>query len=299
MPSGIASFLPPAERHALSRLALLSRYVVEGNLSGAHRSPQRGASSEFADHRAYISGDDPKHIDWKVFGRTDRHFVRRYEDETNLRVYLVLDRSGSMGYASRKTPKFRYAAHLAAAIGYVVVKARDSVGLFLHSDRVDAELPPGNSFLHLNNLLQVVADTEPARSTKIADTLHRVAETIRKRALVVILSDLFDDPAEIALALAHFRKQRHDVILFHVLDPMEVDFDFARGTLFEDMETGETLAVDPRALGPEYRRAFGEFLDAQRRACSEMNIDYRLARTDAPVETFVRAYLEERRRLSK
>jgi len=299
MATGIASFLKPEQLHKLARLTLQSRYVVEGNLAGAHRSPQRGASSEFADHRAYIQGDDPKHIDWKVLGRTDRYFVRRYEDETNLRVYLVLDRSASMGYAGDKVSKYAYAAHLAAAIGYVVVKARDSIGLFLHADKIEAKVAAGNSFLHLNNMLKIVAESKPASTTEIAQTLHQVAETVRKRALIVILSDLFGENEEISLALAHFRKQRHDVILFHVLDPTEIDFPFRKGAQFEDMETKETVTVDPRAMAEDYKKVFGEFMAACRQTCAEMNIDYRLVRTDHGIESFVRAYLEERRRLSK
>jgi uncharacterized protein (DUF58 family) len=299
MADGIATFLNAQELRRLGRLTLLSRYVVEGNLSGAHRSPQRGASSEFADHKAYAIGDDPKKIDWKVFGRTDRYYVRRYEDETNLRVYLVLDRSGSMGYGSGDVTKYRFASRLAAAIGYVVVKARDSVGLFLQSDRIDAQMEARNSFLHLNNVLRQIQRSEPAASTLLAQTLHQVAEAVHKRALIVILSDLFDDPDETHRALSHFRKQRHDVIVFHVLDPMEIDFAFRKGALFEDMETGETITVDPRALAGEYRQVMGEFLDRYRRLCAALSVDYRLARTDQSLELFVRAYLEERRRLSK
>lgn len=299
MAEGIVDFLNPEELHKLGRLTLMSRYVVEGNLAGTHRSPQRGSSSEFADYRAYIPGDDPKNIDWKVLARTDRYFVRRYEDETNLRVYLVLDRSASMGYTSHRITKFRHACHLAAALGYVIVKERDSVGVFVHSNEIESAVPPGSSFLHLNNLLKLVAEAKPASTTRIAPTLHEIAESIHKRALVVILSDLFDEPEEVALALSHFRKQRHDVIIFHVLDPMEIDFSFRKGARFEDMESGETIDVDPRALAREYRTVFSEFMETYRRSCAEMNIDYRLVRTDQGIESFVRAYLEERRRLSK
>lgn len=299
MTEGIAAFLKPGELHKLARLALLSRYVVEGNLAGAHRSPQKGSSSEFADHRSYIQGDDPKHIDWKVFGRTDRYFVRRYEDETNLRVYLILDGSASMGYGDGDMTKYRYASHLAAAIGYVVVKARDSVGLFLHSDKIDVKLEAVNSFLHLNNLLKVVQKNEPHSTTEIAKSLHQAAESARKRALIVVISDLFGDPDEINLAFAHLRKMRHDVIVFHVLDPTEIDFPFKQGAQFEDMETKETITVDPRAMAADYARVFGEFMEKYRKACAEMKIDYRLAKTDQGIESFVRAYLEERRRLSK
>lgn len=299
MARGIASFLTPDELQRLGRLALQSRSIVEGNLAGRHRSPLKGASSEFADHRSYIPGDDPRHIDWKVFGRTERYFVRRYEEETNLRVYLVIDRSASMGYGSGKTTKYAFACRLAAALGYVVVKSKDSVGLYLYSDKVTASMGARNSYRHLDNLLGVLSEQRPGKATATADTLHRVAESVRKRALIVIFSDLFDESESFRQALAHFRKQRHDVILFHVLDPAEIDFPFAKGAEFEDLETHEKLPVDPRRLAEEYRRVFAEFLDGCRKPCAELNIDYRLARTDQSPELFARAYLEERKRLSK
>ncbi len=299
MSRGIASFLSPAELHRLGRLTLQSRSVVEGNLAGRHRSPLKGASSEFADHRSYFPGDDPRHIDWKVFGRTERYFVRRYEEETNLRVYLVIDHSASMGYGSGAASKYAFACRLAAAIGYVVLRSKDSVGLYLYSDTVTAALDARNSFRHLDHLLGVLAGQKPGRATATAATLNRVAESVRKRALIVIFSDLFDEGEPLRQALAHFRKQHHDVILFHVLDPAEIDFPFVKGAEFEDLESGERLPVDPRRLAADYRRVFAEFLDACRKPCAELHIDYRLARTDQSAELFARAYLEERTRLSK
>ena len=299
MAEGISAFLNPGEIQKLGRLVLLSRYVVEGNLAGAHRSPQRGASTEFADHRAYIEGDDPKRIDWKVLGRSDRYYVKRYEDETNLRVYLALDRSASMGYGIGNVTKYQYACHLAAALAYLVVKAHDSVGLFLHSDKVDLVVEPGNTFLHLNNMLKRLQETQPGSSTKIGDTLHLIAESIHKRALIIILSDLLGAPEEIRSPLAHFRRNHHDVIVFHVLDPTEIELPFRNGARFEDMETGEDLAVDPPSVAAAYRELFGQFMARCRKVCAEMNIDYRLARTDCDTGNFIRTYMEGRRRLSR
>jgi len=302
MAGGIARYLTPEQLQRLSRLTLNSRLVVEGNLAGRHRSPLRGASTEFADHRAYIEGDDPRRIDWKVFGRTERYFVRRYEDETNLRVYLAVDRSASMGYSSgARRSKYDYACHLAAAIGYVVVKARDSVGLCLYSDRTHIFLAARNTLVHLDHLLSVLAEHPPALGTPTAtaSTLHELAESVRKRALIVLFSDLFDDGEAIHHALAHFRKQHHDVILFHVLDPDEIDFPFRRGAEFEDMENRERLLVDPRRLAAEYRAIVADFLEQCRKSCLDLNMDYRLARTDQPFDRLVQAYLEERKRLSR
>ena len=299
MAEGIKKFLKPDTIHKLHRLVLESRYVVEGNLAGAHRSPQKGVSSEFADHRSYMPGDDPKRLDWKVLGRTDRYYIKRYEDETNLRVYLLIDQSASMGYGSGPLTKYAYACQLAAAFGYVVVKARDSVGLFTFSDKIKARMEPSNSLLHLNNMLKMVDMHHPGSTTQMAGALHQIAESVRKRALIVIFSDLFDDTPEVMKALAHFRKQRHDVIVMHVLDPMEIELSFRKGGEFIDMETNEKITVDPRAIVKAYGEVFGQFMDTCRKGCAEMSIDYRLARTDREMEIFARAYLEERKRCSR
>jgi len=299
---GISAFLNPAEMHKLGRLVLLSRYTVEGNLAGAHRSPLRGPSSEFADHKSYGIGDETKHIDWRVFARTDKYFIKRYEDETNLRVYFALDRSASMNYASGDGPtKFQFACHLMAALGYVIVKARDSVGLFLHAEKVDVRMDAANSFQHLNNMLKHVQahPPDPNGGTGIAQTLHEIASSIRRRALVVVISDLLGDEAAVVKALAHLRKQRHDVLVFQTLDPAEIDLTFKKPCELHDLETGEHLPVNPRGLADEYRKVFGAFLEQYKKACAGMNIDYRLVRTDQALESFVRAYLEERRRLSR
>lgn len=297
---GIAAYLKAEEMHKLGRLVLLSRYVVEGNLAGAHRSPLRGPSSEFADHKAYGLGDDPKHIDWRVLARTDRYFVKRFEDETNLRVYIALDRSASMGYSSdpSKPTKFEHACHLAAALGYVTVKARDSVGLFLHSDKVDLRVEAANSLQHLNNLLKKVQQNPPESTTGIADALHEIAGSVRRRALIIVISDLLGDEDAIQVALAHLRKQRHDVIVLQTLDPAEIDLSLKKATELTDLETGERMAVNPRGIADEYRKVFGEFLERYQKACAGLNIDYRLVRTDQGIETFVRAYLQERRRMA-
>ena len=300
MAEGISSFLKPAELQKLGRMVLQSRYVVEGSLAGRHRSPNKGSSTEFAEHRNYNPGDDPKHLDWKVLGRTDRYFVRRYEDETNLRVYLVIDRSASMGYASEGLPrKFDFACHLAAAFGYVVVKGKDSAGMYVYGAKINAAVGARNSISHLNNALMALKKLQPASTTATAQSLHRVADDIRRRALVVLFSDLFDEQADVIRAVAHFRKLHHDVIVFHILDPMEVDLSFKKGAEFVDMETNEALVVDPRAIADDYRKVFGEFLEGYRKPFQEMNVDYRMVKTSEPVDQFVRAYLEERKRFPK
>lgn len=299
--AGLTALLNPTQMHKLGRLVLLSRYVVEGNLAGAHRSPLHGPSSEFADHKAYGQGDDPKHIDWRVLGRTEKYYVKRFEDETNLRVFLALDRSASMAYGSGEVTKYDFACRLAAALGYVVVKSRDSVGLFLFSDKVDAKLEASNSLQHLDNAMRTIQERPPVAETKtgLAGALHEIAGSVRRRGLVVVISDLLDDEEAVRIALAHLHKQHHDIILFHVLDPAEIDLSLKRACELTDLETGERMAIDPRALAADYRRVFGEFLERYRKTCASMNIDYRLVPTSSEVESYVRAYLLERRRLSK
>jgi uncharacterized protein (DUF58 family) len=296
---GIAAFLNPQEMHKIGRLVLLSRYVVEGNLAGAHRSPLKGLSSEFAEHKSYGYGDDPKHIDWRVVARTDRYYVKRFEDETNLRVYLAIDRSASMDYGSGEVTKFQYACHLAAALGYVTVKSRDSIGMFLHSDKIDERFEARNSLQHLNNLLKKLQANKPASTSGIAEALHEIASSVHRRALIVIISDLLGDEAAINVALARLRKQHHDVIVLQVLDPVEIDLSLKGPCEVSDLETGEKISLNPRGMAAEYCKIFGEFLEQYRSACAGLHIDYRVVRTDETVETFVRAYLEERRRLSK
>ncbi len=299
MANGISDFLTAEDRQRMERLVLQSRYVVEGALAGRHRSPMKGASSEFADHRNYIPGDDPRKIDWKVFGRTDRPFIRRYEDETLLRVYFIVDRSGSMDYGSGKWTKFEYACRLACGLGYVVTRGRDAAGLFVFSETIDLNLPPRNSIAQWNNAMKALGGLKAGNKTRTAKTLHQIADSIQRRALIVVLSDLYDDEAAVVKALAHFRKKNHDVIVFHTLDPMELDFSFKKGGEFIDPETGEKVVADPRALAEEYRKTFGEFLESWRQRCRELKIDYRLANTSHEIGHFVKAYLDERKRMSK
>ncbi len=214
-------------------------------------------------------------------------------------VYLALDRSASMAFGSGDVTKYAFACRLAAALGYVVVKARDSVGLALHADKVDVMLEAKNTLLHLNNLLKQIQQYPPSSTTRIAEALHQVAGSVGRRALIVIISDLLGDDDAIRTSLAHLRKQNHDVVVLHVLDPAEIDLSFSKPTEFVDLETQKTLNVDPRGIGEAYRKAFGAYLEQMQDHCVGLNIDYRLARTDQPLEMFVRAYLDERKRLSR
>ena len=298
-PSGLRAFLDAAERDKLDRLFLESRGAVEGSLAGRHRNRRHGSGTEFSDHRPYIPGDDPRRIDWKVLGRTERCFLRQYQDETNLRVYLVVDRSASMGYGTIGRTKYEYACKLAAALGYIVVRNRDSLGLHLYASGPAETAPARHTLLHLDHCLERLQRSRPDGLTSTAETLHRIAEGIRRRALIVVLSDLMDDQEAVIKSLAHFRRQHHDVILFQILDPAELDVSKAPDGEYEDLETGERLSTSPQALAPAYQALLGEFLQGYRRAAAEMRIDYRLVSTAEPVIPLVRHYLEQRERLSR
>jgi uncharacterized protein (DUF58 family) len=289
--------------HALARLSglsLVARTIVEGYLSGRHRSPFHGFSVEFSEYREYVPGDDLRHFDWKAYGKSDRRYIRKYHSETNLVCRLVLDRSASMGYAghtSHGVTKLRYAVCLAAALAHLLQRQGDAVGLTLFSDRVETVLPGKSSPRHLRDLFGVLEAVEPVRTTAMAPALHEVAATKKRRGLVVLLSDLFDDPEAIMKGLRHFRFQGHEVLVFHVLDPAELDFPFQALADFKDMETGERLQVHPHTYRADYRREVNAFVEDLRRRCSEIRADYQLVRTDQPFDAFLAHYLHRRERL--
>ncbi len=299
MNDGIGRLLTPREIARLNSLALGSRFTVEGTLAGTHRSPLKGFSVEFSDYRQYVEGDDLRHLDWRVYGRNERLYVRQYEEECNLRVYLLVDSSRSMAYTRGELSKYQYAAKLAGALAYVTAHQQDSVGLTIFDAKIRTQVPARGGLEHLRTVANLLADQEPGAETNVAMTLHRLAEGVRRRALVVILSDLFDDLERVRHALAHFRRRKHDVIVYHVLDPAEIEFPFRDIGNFEDLETGETLITNPREIRAAYLEAFEEFLRGCQRMCAGLDIEYVLAATDRPVCAFVQEHLNRRRRAGR
>jgi uncharacterized protein (DUF58 family) len=288
-------YLRPEQVRQMAGMQLIARTVVEGFVTGLHRSPHHGFSTEFSDHRQYVPGDELRHLDWLALARTDRYFVKRYEQETNLRCYVLLDCSASMAYGSGGISKFEYGCYLAATLAYLMVRQQDSVGLVLFDEAIRRNLPPRSTATHLNTLLEELERTTPGRQTGVSRTIHDVAGSIRRRALVVLISDLYDDPAEVRRALQHFRHRRHEVIVFHVLDPFELDFPFTKLVGFEDMETGEQIQIDPKQVRQTYQEEIGAFLADLRRTCSESRIEYVLADTRTPFERMLVKYLSRRR----
>ncbi len=290
----------PSELRKYGGLTLLARNVVEGFLSGVHRSPFKGFSVEFAEHRQYTPGDEIRHIDWRAFGKTDRYYVKEFEEETNLRVYLLVDASGSMAYKGKgkQLSKFHYAQHVAASLAFLMLHQQDAVGLMVHDTKVRSLIAPKANPKHLLNVLRALEETKPGGETAMAPIWHELASHyLKRRGMVIILSDFFDDVDALAKALRHLKHRNHEVILFHVLSPDEIDFPFGRLTQFRNLEQREDLQmVDARRLRADYLRNFQNFCEQLRVRAGNMQIDYHLLRTDQPVDRALGIYLSRRQR---
>ncbi|MGA9116088.1 MAG: DUF58 domain-containing protein [Bacteroidota bacterium] len=291
-------FLDPQVVSRISNMELRARLVVEGFITGLHRSPYHGFSVEFAEHRQYMPGDEIRRIDWKVYGRTGRHYVKQYEEETNLKAYIVLDASRSMAFASPgRVSKIEYASSLAAALAYMMIRQQDAVGLAVFDEAVTSYLPPHATKTYLRQLLIALQQVQPARRTGAARSLHQVAERIRRRGLVIVLSDLLEDPADVMAALKHFRHRKNEVLVMHLLDPLERSFDFGEDARFRDMETGDQMVTQPWQVGRAYRRSMEEFCHRYKKECGENYIDYVLLDTTVPFDTALVRYLQRREML--
>ncbi len=289
-------YLDPQTLAKLQGLELRARLIVEGYVSGVHRSPYHGFSIEFAEHREYVQGDDLRYVDWKVFGKTDKFYLKQYEEETNLVSYLLLDISESMRYQSAAAPlsKLEYAQCVAAALSYLVLQQQDSVGLVTFDKEVRALVRASSNPSHLKQLLHVMERTSAERKTNSGPIFHDLAERLRKRGIVIVLSDMFDDVASMMAGLKHFRHRRHEVVIFHILDPAELDFPFRDVTLFRGLEQWADVLTDPRALRDAYLTEFNKFIAAIRRGCRQQHIDYVQLRTDQSLEVALRTYLASR-----
>lgn len=291
------SFIDPKALAKIDNLELLARTVVEGFINGLHRSPNLGASMDFAEHRAYMPGDDLRRIDWRLFGRSDRYFVKEFEADTNTNLLLLLDVSASMGYASGPISKLQYAKFLASCLGYFSSRQRDRVGLATFENTIVDYVPPAAK--HLPIVLQTIARAKPEGQSNIDAALRAVAEHARRRQIVVIISDLYDDPERVVRAVASLRNRGNDLIVLQVLDPAELDLPFDDAANFEDMETGEAIPVVPSLLRDQYRTLVQEHTATLRRLMREERIDYALFNTAQPLDHALFAYLADRQRLSR
>ncbi|MEE2947019.1 MAG: DUF58 domain-containing protein [Verrucomicrobiota bacterium] len=275
---------------------LLARFPMEGTVSGHHRSPHRGSSVEFAEYRNYVPGDDIRRLDWRVFARTDRYYLKEFEAETNLRCYLVLDCSGSMGFAGEHGSRLDYAKRLAATLSYLVINQGDAAGLLHVTEKSTPGIPPRRNASHLQVILDALGQAQPTGGTHLVPMLHELAEKARRRALVIILSDCFCDGTELRDALQHLRYQKHDLALFHLLDPLELDFQFDRPVRFVDMEGSQSIVTEPATVRSEYQAQLKHFLEKLRDDCHEFNADYRRVTMDQPYEKVLADFLTERAR---
>jgi uncharacterized protein (DUF58 family) len=258
----------------LNSISMKAKLVVEGYIIGQHRSPYHGFSVEFSEHRSYEPGDEVKHIDWKLYGKTNRLYVKRYEEETNLRAHLILDTSKSMSYTSNKVSKLDYGSYLLAALSYLMISQQDAAGVVLFDEKIRSFIPPKSTPSHLNTLLNVLDAPKPGNDTKIESVLHQMAERINKRGLVIIISDLLDEPKNILKGLKHFRHKKQEVILFHILDRNELEFEFENRTKFVDMESGEEITTDPWHIKNDYKNLILDIQKYYSRNCRLNKIDY-------------------------
>lgn len=287
----------------LGSLPLEARQPMLGNVSGKHRSSHRGSSVEFAEYRKYVHGDDTRRLDWKAYARSDRFYIKEFEADTNLRAYLVMDASGSMGFqGDASESKFLRAARIAASLAYISITQGDAVGMALSRDESSGKtlhIPTSRRPAHLHVLFDQMSKTTPAGKTQLCQTLHEIADQAPRRGLVLIFSDLFTDPEELKDALRHLKFQKHDIAVFHMMDDKEISFDFDRPMRFVDMESSQTLITEPSLIAQEYRHIIIQFLEDSRRACHDIHADYHLIRSHDSTETILRNFLIGRLRKAK
>ena len=293
--SDYKKYLDPSVISKLNTLELKARLVVEGFMVGLHKSPYHGFSVEFTEHRPYIQGDALKDIDWKAYGKTEKFFIKQYEEETNLKSYILLDTSRSMKYASEgNRPKLEYASTLVASLSYLMIKQQDAVGLALYSDKINKYFPPKTSKAYLQDLLKHLAVTSASDKTNTASCLNSIAEKIKRRGLVIIVSDFFDDINSILTALKHFRYQKNEVIVFQVLDPQERNFAFGKDAIFKDLESDDEITTQPYQIQKAYAEAMAEFINKIKTECLNSNIEYNLIETSSPFDKALFSYIQKR-----
>lgn len=258
----------------LSTLELHARLPMIGSVSGKHRSPIRGSSLEFAEYRKYVPGDDTRRLDWRAYARNDRYYIKEFEADTNLRLCLIVDTSGSMGFAQNGMSKLDYARRIGGTLAYIAALQGDAVGLYCSGTEFHREIPPKRSATHLSTVLDELGTVEPSGETGLAESLHEIAERVPQRAMVVIISDLFIDPEVVRNCFEHLRFRKHDVAVFHLIEQNELDFEFDRPIRFVDMEGGEPILADPTIIGVQYRRALETYLESMNEVIRSTEIDY-------------------------
>ncbi|MEO6848936.1 MAG: DUF58 domain-containing protein [Chthoniobacterales bacterium] len=294
---GNQRYLDPAVLTQFGLTPLIARLVVEGFISGLHKSPFHGFSVEFADHREYVPGDDLKYMDWQVYARTDRYYIKRYEEETNLRCYLVLDRSASMAFGTGAMTKWDYSCFLVTCLAYLMMKQQDAAGLALFGAKPGFLIPPRCRTSHLRQMMQVMIRNPPSGETNVSSSLRAIVRNLKRKGLVVVVSDLIDDPEDTLKALRLIKSHGHDVIVFHIQDAAEIEFPFDGATVFRDMETGEEMEIDPASARALYLKSLEDTHAYYRKGLVEMGIDYERVNTHEPYDKALFAYLNRRAKI--
>jgi uncharacterized protein (DUF58 family) len=290
------SFVDPAVLGRLARLPLSARRPMLGQVSGRHVSPHRGASVEFAEYRKYVPGDDLRRLDWRTYGRTDRYYVKEFEADTNLRLCLVVDTSGSMNFGSVGMTKLDYATRVAASLAYLAVQQGDAVGLSCVADKIVQNIPPKRNPAHLKLLFDTLELAKPSGETKLDVILHEIAETVRQRALVIIISDFFIEPSILRNCFEHLRFRHHDVAAFHLLDPEELSFPFQRPTRFIDLEGGPAIFAEPSEIADRYQKALKGYLEELKQVVLTTAVDYQRIDIAESYESMLTRFLIDRSR---
>ncbi len=293
------SFIDNTLLSRLGSLPIESRAPMLGNVAGKHRSPHRGSSVEFAEYRKYVPGDDTRRLDWKAFARSDRFYIKEFEADTNLRAYFVVDASGSMNFAGNGEAKIQVARRIAASLAYLLVNQGDAAGLSICTDKLHLEVPPSRRAAHLERFFSTLGKIQPSGETGLLTALHTIAEKISQRAFVVILSDLFTDTSALGEALQHLRYRKHDISVFHLMDTLELGFEFDRPHRFVDLEDGTSIVAEPSLIADEYKAALRDFLTTVRAKCNSASADYQLIPTNTPLEPLLREFLTARLPKSK
>jgi uncharacterized protein (DUF58 family) len=289
-----SGFLSPEVLARINSLELIARTVVEGFIAGLHRSPYLGFSTDFAEHRQYMPGDDIRHLDWKLLARTDRMYIKKYQGDTNTQIHLLVDASASMGFASATITKLQYAQYLTSSLAYLGVRQHDAVGFTAFDEEVVEHAPPSTRSGQLRTVLGILERLEATRGTALVDQLHRSAELIKRRGVVVLISDLYVDRDELMRGLEHLRFAGNEVIVFHVMDRQELDFEFEEPVVLEDSESTEQVHVLPEVVRAEYIRALRSHIDSIAEGARRCRIDYELLRTSEPLDAALFSYLSRR-----
>ncbi|HEY3320480.1 MAG TPA: DUF58 domain-containing protein [Planctomycetota bacterium] len=292
----LSRFLDPKVLNHVDKLELAAKLVVEGFMAGWHRSPLHGFSVEFAQHREYSMGDDPRHLDWKIFAKANRYYIKQYEVETNFVAHILHDASESMLYGSSKAPvnKLDYANFLTAALSYLIVSQTDSVGVGIFNEKLQSYIEPKQSLAQIHRICRELETTKPLKKTDVGDIMHNFADRIKRRGIVVLISDLLDKPERIMQGLNHLRFARHDVLVLHVMDPYELEFPFDGNIKFEGLEGYDPVMCQPRMLRKSYLEALNTHILAVKTACERNKVDYALINTAQPLEVALRTFLQSR-----